>query len=122
MSISDFFISSAVAADGAAASGQPGLEGLILPVGLIIVFYFLLIRPQQKRTKEHKKLVEAVQKGDEVVTGGGILGKITDLGELFVTVEVSEGVSVKLMRSSISSVMPKGTYKSEGKTTAKTKK
>ena len=122
MSISDFFISSAAAADGVAASGQPGLEGLILPVGLIIVFYFLLIRPQQKRTKEHKKLVEAVQKGDEVVTGGGILGKITDLGELFVTVEVAEGVSVKLMRSSISSVMPKGTYKSEGKASTKAKK
>lgn len=121
MSMLDFFVSSAVAADGATAS-QPGLEGLILPVGLIIVFYFLLIRPQQKRTKEHKALVEGVQKGDEVVTGGGILGKITDLGDSFVTVELAEGVSVKLMRSSISSVMPKGTLKSEGKAASKSKK
>ena len=70
-----------------------------------------MIRPQMKRQKEHKKLVEALAKGDEVQTEGGLMGKITDLGENFCEVEISEGVAVKIRRGSIISVMPKGTLK-----------
>lgn len=122
----DFFISGAIAADGAVdaavSAGSPGIEGLLFPIGLIIVFYFLLIRPQQKKNKEHKKLIEEVQKGDEVVSGGGVLGKVTDLGDHFVTLEIADNVYIKLMKTSISTVMPKGTYKSEGKPSKASKK
>jgi preprotein translocase subunit YajC len=79
---------------------------------LFAVFYFLLIRPQQKRAKEHKKMVEAVAKGDEVVTNGGVLGKVVDVGESFLTVTIAEGVDVKLQRSSVAATLPKGTIKS----------
>lgn len=115
----DFFISNAIAeeavatADQAAqaAQQQPGFEGLIFPVALIIIFYFMLIRPQQKRNKEHKTLVEGAKKGDEIVTNGGLLGKITEVDEHFITLEISSNLSVQVMKSSISSIMPKGTYK-----------
>jgi preprotein translocase subunit YajC len=79
---------------------------------LFAVFYFLLIRPQQKRAKEHKKMVGAVAKGDEVVTSGGLLGKVLEVGDNFLTVNVAEGVDVKLQRSSVASTVPKGTIKS----------
>jgi preprotein translocase subunit YajC len=115
----DFFISNAVAAEEvgqvAAEASQPGWEGLLFPVGLIIIFYFLLIRPQQKRNKDHKKLVAEASKGDEIVTSGGVLGKITEVGEHFLTLEIASNLSVQVMKSSISSVMPKGTYKPAAK-------
>jgi preprotein translocase subunit YajC len=76
------------------------------------VFYFLLIRPQAKRAKEHKSMVAALAVGDEVVTSGGILGRVTEAGEQFLTVEVAEGVRVKVQRHTVSSVLPKGTMKS----------
>ena len=78
---------------------------------LIVVFYFLLIRPQQKKQKEHRQMVEALAVGTEIVTGGGVLGKVTDLGEQFVTVEIADGVKVKIQRHSIASVLPKDTLK-----------
>ncbi len=107
-----FFISDAMAqAAGGAAPGQPGLEGLILPIGLIVILYFLMIRPQMKRQKEHKKLIESLAKGDEVQTDGGLLGKVTDLGENFATLEIADGVEVKIRRQSVAAVMPKGTLK-----------
>jgi preprotein translocase subunit YajC len=106
-----FFISDAMAQAATGGAGQPGLEGLILPIGLIIMLYFLMIRPQMKRQKEHKKLVESLAKGDEVQTEGGMMGKITDLGESFVKVEVADGVVVTFRRQSIAAVMPKGTLK-----------
>jgi preprotein translocase subunit YajC len=85
----------------------------LLPLILIfVVFYFLLIRPQAKRAKEHKAMVAALATGDEVVTSGGILGKVTEAGEQFLTVEVAEGVRVKVQRHTVSSVLPKGTLKS----------
>ena len=107
----DFFISDAYA-QGAAPGGAGGFGDIIFLIVLFAVFYFLLIRPQQKRAKEHKKMVEAVAKGDEVVTNGGILGKVIEVGESFLTINIAEGVDVKLQRSSIASTLPKGTIKS----------
>jgi preprotein translocase subunit YajC len=103
-----FFISDAYAQGG----GSAPYGDIMFLVLLFAVFYFLLIRPQQKRAKEHKKMVEAVAKGDEVVTNGGVLGKIIDVGDTFLTVNIAEGVDVKLQRSSVSATVPKGTIKS----------
>ncbi len=106
----DFFISSAYAQ--AAGAQQPGMFEAFMPLILIfIVFYFLLIRPQSKRAKEHKAMIAALGKGDEVVTTGGILGKVTNVGENFVTVEVADGVEMQVQKPAVASVMPKGTLK-----------
>ena len=104
-----FFISDAMAE--AAAPAAPGLESLLFPIGLIVLLYFFMIRPQMKRQKEHKKLVESVAKGDEIQMEGGLMGKITALGENFAQVEIAKGVEVKVRRQAIGSVMPKGTLK-----------
>lgn len=104
-----FFISDAYAQGGGGSAPYGDIMFLVL---LFAVFYFLLIRPQQKRAKEHKKMVEAVAKGDEVVTNGGVLGKIIEIGDTFLTVNIAEGVDVKLQRSSVSATLPKGTIKS----------
>ncbi len=107
-----FFISDALAeAPAAAPAGAGGLESLIFPIGLIIILYFFMIRPQVKRQKELKKMVDALAKGDEVQIEGGLMGKITDLGENFAKLEVAEGVEVKVRRSSVVGVMPKGSLK-----------
>lgn len=110
-SLLNFFISDAAAQTGAPAAGGSITSALLLPVLLIVVFYFLLIRPQQKKQKEHRQMVEALGVGTEIVTGGGVLGKVTDLGEQFVTVEIADGVRVKIQRHSIASVLPKDTLK-----------
>ncbi len=106
-----FFIPDAMAQAAEGGGGSPGLEGLILPIGLIIMLYFLMIRPQMKKQKEHKKLVEALAKGDEVQTQGGMMGKIMDINDDFITLEISEGVEAKFLRDSIGAVLPKGTLK-----------
>ena len=107
----DFFISSAWAQ--AAPAQQPdALTSLIPLIIIFVVFYFLLIRPQTKRAKEHRKMVSELKVGDEVVTSGGVLGKISDAGDQFLEVEIATGVTVKVQRSTVSMVMPKGTYKS----------
>jgi preprotein translocase subunit YajC len=111
-----FFISDALAEGAAAAdAAQPGggLLGMLPLLLIFVLFYFMLIRPQAKRTKEHKNMVEALAKGDEVVTNGGLLGRVTDVGENFLTVKVAEGVEVKVQKQSISALVPKGTMKSE---------
>jgi preprotein translocase subunit YajC len=105
----DFFISNAYAQDAAASGGLLSFLPLIV---IFAVFYFMLIRPQMKRSKEHKQLVSQLGKGDEVVTNGGLLGKITDVSESFVTLELSDKVQVKLQRQAVANVMPKGTIKS----------
>lgn len=109
-----FFISDAFAeAAPAAAQQQPGLLEALFPfVVLFVVFYFLLIRPQSRRAKEHKAMVEGIGKGDEVVTQGGIYGKVTEVGEQYVQVQIADNVQVKLQRSAIASMLPKGTIKS----------
>jgi preprotein translocase subunit YajC len=84
---------------------------LLFPIILIGAFYFLLIRPQTKRAKEHKQMVETLKKGDEVVTGGGVLGRIIEIGENFIQVEIAESVQIKVQKQAVSSLMPKGTLK-----------
>lgn len=106
-----FFISDAMAEAAPAAGAGAGLEGLILPIGLIVILYFFMIRPQVKRQKEQKALVDALVKGDEVQTEGGIMGKIVNLGDNFILLEVAEGVEIKVRRTSVGAVMPKGTLK-----------
>lgn len=107
-----FLISDAMAEAGTAASQQPNLITTFLPLILIFgVMYFLLIRPQVKRQKEHKKLVEAVEKGDEIITTGGMLGRVLKITDAFITVEVAEGMTVVVQRQAIVTVMPKGTLK-----------
>ncbi len=105
----DFLISSAYAQD---ATTQGGLAGFLPLILIFVVFYFMLIRPQMKRAKEHRKLVSDLAKGDEVVTNGGLLGKITDVSDSFVTLQLADNVSVKLQRQAVASVMPKGTMSS----------
>jgi preprotein translocase subunit YajC len=96
----------------AVGGAQPSALLQMLPLLLIfVVFYFLLIRPQAKRAKEHKTMVAALGVGDEVVTSGGILGKVTETGEQFLTVEIANGVQVKVQRHTVASVLPKGTLK-----------
>jgi preprotein translocase subunit YajC len=109
-SLLGFFVDNAWAQTGGATSGS-GLSALLFPVALIVVFYFLLIRPQQKKQKEHRQMVEALAVGDEVITGGGVLGKVTEIGEQFMTVEIADGVSVKVQRHTVATVLPKGTIK-----------
>ena len=107
-----FFISEALAQDAPAAAQQPGLLEALFPfIILFIVFYFLLIRPQSKRAKEHKKMVEALAKGDEVLTQGGVYGKIVEVAEEAITVEIADNVQVKVQRAAVGSVLPKGTIK-----------
>jgi preprotein translocase subunit YajC len=108
------FVSDALATDGAPAgpAGDP-LASMILPIGLIVLFYFFLIRPQSKRHKQHKEMVAALQKGEEVVTTGGLLGKITKIGENFITLEISNDVSIHVQKNSVQAVMPKGTIKEQ---------
>jgi preprotein translocase subunit YajC len=106
-----FFISDALAQGEAAAPGGDPFLALLPLVLFAVVFYFLLIRPQSKRAKEHRKMVESLMKGDEVVTIGGVAGRIADIGDTFALLEVADGVSVKIRRASVESVMPKGTLK-----------
>lgn len=105
-----FFISDALAEGAGASQGDPIL-GLLFPIGLVVILYFFMIRPQVKRQKEHRKMVEALAKGDEIVTMGGVVGRVTDLGDEFATLEVADGVNLKIRRSSVESVLPKGSIK-----------
>jgi preprotein translocase subunit YajC len=109
------FISSAIAqtAPAAAAGGdmQSSLMGMLPLVLMFVVLYFVMIRPQMKKAKEHKAMIEALAKGDEVATAGGILGKVTKLGDGFIDIEVANGVEVHLQRSAVVQVLPKGSIK-----------
>lgn len=113
-----FFISNAYAQ--AAPAAQPGAESSIMSIGfmvlIFVVFYFMLIRPQVKRQKEHKSMVDALNKGDEVVTAGGIVGKITDMAEGYITLQVAsvngQPVQLSMQRSAVQTLLPKGTVKS----------
>ena len=104
----NFLISDAWAQAGGDAGG--GLFSLLPLVVIFILFYFLLIRPQQKRAKQHKEMVIALKKGEEIVTNGGLLGKVTDLDDNFITLEIANGLNAKVQRQSVAQVMPKGTY------------
>ena len=103
-----FLISDAMAA---AEGGQDSLMSFLPLILISVVFYFLLIRPQTKRAKEHKKMVSELAKGDEIVTNGGLLGRIVQVGENFVLVKVSDNVEVKIQKQAVANLMPKGTSK-----------
>ena len=92
--------------------GSDLLGGVLPMVAIFVVFYFLLIRPQQKRAKETKTMLQALQKGDEIVSAGGIVGKISKLTDSYATVEVAPGVEMTIQRTAISLLLPKGTIKS----------
>ena len=112
----DFLIQNAWAEGG---NGAP--SGDLLQIGLLVllfvVFYIILIRPQQKRMKEHKAMVSALGKGDEVITNGGLFGKVTQLHEDFLIIEIANNVEVKIQRPSVAVLLPKGTIREMGKNT-----
>ena len=116
MNLLDFVIAPAHAqAAGQAAPGGlfgGGLTGLLFPILLIGVMYFLMIRPQMKRAKEHKAMLEKLSRGDEVLTNGGIAGTVVDLGDNFITVEIADNVRIRVQKGAIGNVLPKGTLKS----------
>jgi preprotein translocase subunit YajC len=111
MNLLDFLIAPAHAQ---AAAQQPGGFGmsLLFPILLIAVMYFLMIRPQMKRAKEHRAMLEKLARGDEVITNGGIAGTVAEIGDNFVTVEIASNVRIRVQRAAIASVLPKGTLKS----------
>ena len=111
MSLLDFLIPTAYAQS---AGGQPqgGFGMLVFPVILIAIMYFLMIRPQMKRQKEHKAMLDKLSGGDEVLTSGGLAGVVTDIGDNFVTVEIADNVRVRVQKGAIGNVLPKGTLKS----------
>lgn len=108
----NFFISPAMAQDGAAPQGPSPLFNFIILGGFVVIFYFIIWRPQSKRAKEQKALMESISKGDEVMTTGGILGKALQVDENYVVVEVADNVQLKMQKSSVAAVLPKGTIKS----------
>ncbi len=112
MFISEAFAQAAPAAPAAAADSIFGGISSMLPLILMfVVLYFVMIRPQMKRQKEHRAMIDALAKGDEVVIAGGILGRISKLGDTYVHVEVSSGVEMQVQRASVVQVLPKGTFK-----------
>jgi len=105
----DFFISSAHA-QAAPAQGGSG-SFLVMMVLFFVIFYFMLMRPQMKQAKEHKKLIENLSKGDEIVTSGGLLGKIVEIGDNFILIEVAKETEIKIQKHAVTALMPKGTTK-----------
>ena len=95
----------------AAGGGDAGLMSFLPIILLFVILYFIMIRPQMKRAKEQKAMIEALQKGDEVVTSGGLLGKVSKMGETFIGLEVAGGVEIQVQRTAVVQVMPKGTVK-----------
>jgi preprotein translocase subunit YajC len=108
----DFLINSAHAQAAGGSGGQSMMSALLLPVLLLVVFYFLLIRPQSKRAKEQREMLTKIVAGDEVATTGGILGKVVEVGDQFLTVEIASGVNIKLQKFQVAQLLPKGTVKS----------
>jgi preprotein translocase subunit YajC len=108
------FISSAFAQTAPAAAGgdmQSSLMSMLPLVLMFVVLYFVMIRPQMKRQKEHRAMIEALAKGDEVATAGGVIGKVSRLGDTYLGLEVANGVEIQVQRSAVVQVLPKGTYK-----------
>ncbi len=112
MNLLDLLIAPAYAQAAPAAGGGSMMSTLLFPIILIGVMYFMMIRPQMKRAKEHRGMLEKLAKGDEVITNGGIAGTVSDIGDSFVTVEIAPSVQVRLQKAAIANVLPKGTLKS----------
>ncbi|WP_420465177.1 preprotein translocase subunit YajC [Panacagrimonas sp.] len=110
MSLIDFVLSPAYAQAAAPAAPNPLVQFAPLVI-LIVIFYFMLIRPQMKRSKEHRLMLGSLAKGDEAVTSGGLAGKVVNISEGYVSLEVAEGVSVKVQKAAVTAVLPKGTLK-----------
>jgi preprotein translocase subunit YajC len=106
-----FFIAEAIAQTQSPPPPGGGMMQIVMLAGLFAVMYFLLIRPQKKRQKEHQQLIEAVAKGDEVVLTSGMLGKVTEVGEVYLTIDVGSDVQLKFQKASVHAVLPKGTLK-----------
>jgi preprotein translocase subunit YajC len=98
-------------AQGASPTSGGGMESFLLIGLMFVVLYFLMIRPQMKRAKEHKTMIEALQKGDEVVTSGGLLGRISRISDNYVTLEIADRVEIQVQRPAVQLVLPKGTIK-----------
>ncbi len=111
MNLLDFLIAPAYAQTAAQPQGMGGF-GLLMPIALIAIMYFLMIRPQMKRAKEHRAMLEKLGRGDEVLTNGGIAGSVTEIGDSFVTVEIADNVRIRVQKGAIANVLPKGTLKS----------
>ena len=109
MFISEAFAQAAPAAAADSPFGSMG--GMIFPLLMVVALYFVVLRPQMKRQKEHKTMIEALAKGDEVVISGGMLGKVSKMGESYLHVEIANGVEIQVQRSSVIQVLPKGTIK-----------
>ncbi|MCL5273039.1 MAG: preprotein translocase subunit YajC [Gammaproteobacteria bacterium] len=107
-----FFISDAVAAAAAPAAPNDGTFSMIMIAAIFILFYFMLIRPQNKKAKEHRELLGRLKKGDEIITSGGMLAKVVSLDEQYIKVSPAEGVEITLQKGAVSTVLPKGTLKS----------
>jgi len=109
----DLMIAPAHAQSAPAATAPFGsdLMAFLPMIAIFVVFYFLLIRPQQKKAKEARAMLEALQKGDEIVTAGGVLGKISKIGEQYLTVEIASGTEITVQRGAVAQLLPKGTIK-----------
>ena len=99
-------------AQAAPAGGDAGFMGLLPIVLMFVLLYFLMIRPQMKRAKETKAMIEALQKGDEVVTAGGVVGRISEMAEAYLTLEIAPGTEITVQRAAVQMLLPKGTMKS----------
>jgi preprotein translocase subunit YajC len=106
------FISNAYAQAAGPAGAAGGLMSFLPIILMFVVLYFLMIRPQMKRQKEQKAMIEAIAKGDEVVTAGGVVGKVAKVSDAYVTLEVSEGTEIVIQKASVTMLLPKGTLKS----------
>jgi preprotein translocase subunit YajC len=95
----------------AAGGGDPGLIGFLPIVLMFVLLYFLMIRPQMKRAKEQKQMIEALQKGDEVITAGGVVGRISKMGDAYITVEIAPNTEISVQRAAVQTLLPKGTMK-----------
>ncbi|HVJ37938.1 MAG TPA: preprotein translocase subunit YajC [Stenotrophomonas sp.] len=114
MNLLDFLIPAAQAqtAGAPAASGGSSLLTFLPMVGLLVVMYFLMIRPQMKRQKEHRAMLDKLNRGDEVITSGGIAGTVAEVGDNFITIEIADNVRVRVQKGAVGNVLPKGTLKS----------
>ncbi|HNT40458.1 MAG TPA: preprotein translocase subunit YajC [Rubrivivax sp.] len=110
MFISNAYAQSGADAASAALGAQSSLMSMLPLVLMFVVLYFIMIRPQMKKQKEHRKMIEALAKGDEVVIAGGVLGRVSKLGDTFIHVEVANGVELQVQRPSVVQVLPKGTF------------
>ena len=107
-----FFISDALAVGSTTQTAPDGTFSLVMIAAIFVLFYFMLIRPQNKRAKEHRELVNNLKKGDEIVTSGGLLAKVISIDDLYIKVSLAEGIEITMQRGAVSTVLPKGTLKS----------